>query len=263
MKMNCARSFALIVSSIVSASALGQASFGSGGYAENFDSMGTSGTVLPIGWKHFVTSFGNNNTWISSVPASGANSVASMAVSTAATILTATTTPSGTNNNGFNAANTQPSVNVNDRVLATSPTTVAGAKLQLSNDTGSALLTGSQFSIAFDTVRYTSVSSANDLPGYWLFVSVDGINWANIGPNPNIATVPNTAGITSSTLSYTLSANWLSSSSIYFRWVDDNATQTSPDQIIGLNNVAINLVPTPGASALLLMGSLAVAKRRR
>ena len=43
--------------------------------------------------------------------------------------LTATTTPSGTNNNGFNAAAS--STNTSDRVVATSPTQVSGAAFDL------------------------------------------------------------------------------------------------------------------------------------
>ena len=38
------------------------------------------------------------------------------------------------------------------------------------------------------------------------------------------------------------------------RWVDDNAAQSSPDQIIGLNNVSVTAVPEPGSLAMLLAG---------
>lgn len=245
-------------------SALGQANFVNAGYTENFDSIGATGTTAPTGWRHLGTGFGSNTTWATTIPASGANSVATVPVSAAATTLTAVAgAPSGTNNNGFNAPNTQPSLNTIDRVLATSPTTNAGTilQLQLNNASGLNLLTGFVLTLNFDTVRFTTATTANELPGYWLFASADGTNWTNVGPNPTIGTVPNTVGITSSSVSYTLGADWNLGSSLYFRWVDDNANQTSPDQIIGLNNVSV--VPAPGSLALLGLGCLLGTRRRR
>jgi hypothetical protein len=246
-------------------SSLAQANFGLVGYSENFNSMGTSGTAAPTGWRHFATSFGSNSTWGTSIPASGASSVATDAVTTAATVLTATTTPTTNANNGFNAAAS--AGNTADRVLATAPTTVAGAiiQLELRNNTGGIMTAGDTLTISFDTVRYNVASSANQLPGYWLFASVNGTTWTNVStvasPNPTITTVPNTVGVTARSVGYVLPSNWNAGTSIYFRWVDDNATQTSPDQIIGLNNVSI--VPAPGVIALAGMGGLLVARRRR
>lgn len=218
---------------------LGQASLTPSGYTQNFDSMGTSGTTPPTGWRHFVATFGSNTTWGSSISASGSNSVATMAVTTAGTTLSATTTPSSNTANGYNAAAS--AGNTSDRVLATAPTSIAGAfvQLQLRNDSGADLVGGSILTVAFDTIRYTAVSSANELPGYWLFISLDGSTWTNVTPNPTITTVPNSTGTTTTSLNYTLTGAWASASSIYLRWVDDNANQTSPDQIIGLNNVSI------------------------
>lgn len=230
-----------------------------GTYAENFDSMGT-GTAAPMGWKHFVTSFGSNTTWSSSIPASGANSVASMAVGTAGTVLSAVTNPSANANNGYNAAVFG---DVSNRALATAPTTVAGAMIQLDldNSTGADIAAGSQLTVSFDTIRYTSVTSQNQLPGFWLFVSLDGVTWQNIGANPTAVEVPNTVGVTSSSFTFSLAGAWTSGSTLYFRWVDDNAQQTSPDQIIGLDNVSI--VPGPGSLALLGAAALSSAFRRR
>ncbi|MBY0311849.1 MAG: metallophosphoesterase [Phycisphaerales bacterium] len=238
------RTLGLALSTILccAGAALGQASLGPSGYSENFDSMGTTGTAAPLGWRHFATSFGSNSTWTTSIPASGTNSMASIGVTTAASTLTATSAPTGNSNGGYNAA--RAAAATSDRVIATAPTTVAGTiiQLQLSNDTGAALPAGSVVTIAFDTVRFLAVSSANELPGHWLFVSENGTTWANVSPNPTITTVPNTVGITTSTLSHTLAASWNTGTSIYLRWVDDNAVATSPDQIVGLNNVVISAV---------------------
>jgi hypothetical protein len=231
------------------------------GLTQDFNSMGTSGTVAPTGWKHFIANFGNNNTWGSSIPAAGANSVASVAVSTAGTTLTATTTPNSTNNNGFNAARS--TGNTADRAIAASPTTVAGAIIQLAakNAAGSSFASGASLSLSFDTIRYTSVSSANQLPGYSVFLSLNGTSWTQVGSTPTITDVPNTVGITARTINFVLPAAWSANSTAYFRWVDDNALQTSPDQIVGLDNV--NLVPAPGAVALMGMGMIVGGRRRR
>jgi hypothetical protein len=226
----------------------------SSGYSQNFDSMGTTGTAPPLDWSVWTGPSGTSNaTWTAAtgVPASG---VASMVL--AGTPLVATNSPSGTNNDGFNSANVATSpVDTTDRVLATSPTLVSGAALQvtLTNDTGSAL-TG--VNLSFDTDRLTAATAANELPGYWLFYSTNGTSWTNVSSlNPTIATVPNTVGVTSTSGTVTFANAIAAGSNVELRWVDDNAQQTSPDQIIGLNNVAITPVPLP-ASAWLLCGGL-------
>lgn len=253
---------ALGVVSLVAGSAFGQASFGVAGYTQDFDSMGTGGTAAPLGWKHFAANFGSNTTWGTTIPTGGANSVATMPITQATTVLTAITTPTANNNNGYNAAISGSALT--DRVLATAPTTNAGAflQLELGNNSGGDLLAGFALTISFDTVRCNAPTTANELPGYWLFASQDGgTTWSNVLANPTISTVPNTVGVTASSLTYTLSSAWLSGTSIHLRWVDDNANQTSPDQIIGLNNVSV--LPSPGAAALLGMGVLMGARRRR
>ncbi|MBE7158992.1 MAG: hypothetical protein INR62_11265, partial [Rhodospirillales bacterium] len=168
-----------------------------GNYSENFDSMGTTGTALPAGFSLYNGEPGTSNTtWSATtgiVPNGATGSVASMVLSTAG--LTATTTPSGTNSGGFNAAAS--STATNDRVAATSPTGISGSAfdLTLTNTTGRTI---SSLSLGYNIVRYTSVSSANELPGYQIFVSFAGGAWSQIavftptidGANGTIA-VPN------------------------------------------------------------------------
>src|SRR6218665_564980 len=113
------------------------ASLSATGYAQNFNGMGT-GNVAPEGWSVLTGNSGtSNSTWTTTIPGNGSNSVASLVATNG--VLAVVTTPTGTNNNGFNAAASASSTD--DRVLATSPTTVSGGALppSLSNDTGHTL----------------------------------------------------------------------------------------------------------------------------
>jgi hypothetical protein len=211
-------------------------------YSQNFDAMGTSGTTAPAGWSVKNGNSGTaNNTWVSSIPANGANSVASMV--NAAGSLTASNAPTATNNNGYNAG--APG-NAANRMLATSPTSVAGAALQLQLANNSAGYI-TRLKVGYDIQRFTAPATANELPGYWLFYSLDnGSTWTNVaGLNPTLAgpggvVVPNTVGVTSvPPTSISLSAPWNPNSNLLLRWVDDNAVATSPDQIHGLDNVTV------------------------
>lgn len=242
---------------LLGASAHAQVALTGGTYAESFDSMATTGTAPPSGWRMLTSPTGSNSTWTN---ATGISASGVAALTATAGGLTATTTPGSTNNNGFNAA-LSPSA-TGDRVLATSPTTTAGGAIEvaLTNQTGAAI-TG--LTVSFDTVRYTAATNANELPGYWLFSSVDGTSWANVGTNPTIATVPNTVGVTSSgPFTFDLASSVAAGQTFYLRFVDDNAAQTSPDQILGLNNVSILPVPEPGTLAILGAGLAAASWRR-
>lgn len=215
------------------------------GYAQNFDNMGTGGTSAPQHWSVKNNSGGSNSTWTTSI---AAGDVAAMV--NASGTLTATTTPSGTNNNGFNAASS--AGDTSDRVLASSPTTNAGMafELLLTNNSGGPLDT---LRIGYDIRRYTAPATANELPGYWLFYSLDnGATWVNVAAlNPTLSgpggvIVPNSTGTTNVPPTvFTLAGAWASGANLHLRWVDDNAIETSPDQILGLDNVTINIGQPP------------------
>lgn len=210
-----------------------------GSLMQNFNSMGTAGITPPGTWTVWNGASGtSNSSWVNSVLAADLPGMALM------TSLTAVTTPSSNNNSGFNAAGL--SADTTNRVLASAPTTNAGMAFQLlmTNGTG---LPITALKLSYDTLRYTTASSTNQLPGYWLFASFDGgTSWTNISAlNPTITTVPNTVGTTDTGPTIvSLGGTWNAESQMLLRWVDDNAQQTSPDQIIGLDNVSI-VLPTP------------------
>lgn len=236
--------FAFVLTTLASVTTARAANF-NGVFQENFDSMGTAGTAPPSGWSVYGTYGGASTTWTSTIPASG------VVGGTVTTTVTAATAYTGTSNtNGFNYATTTAT---SDRCLGTSPTTGAGVALQLSltNTTGAAV---SSLQISYDTRRFTAPATANELPGYWLFYSLDnGTTWTNVSAtNPTITTVPNTTGVSVTAPStITLGSSWAANGTLLLRWMDDNAQQTSPDQVMGLDNVTVSLPVTTASSQAL------------
>jgi hypothetical protein len=238
------------------------ASLTGSGYIETFDELGAGTTLAPAsGWGvEYLT--GSNTTWTNTtgIPGNGTNSVASM-VAGNSTLLGPYTTAASVSglkntNTAYNVAASiaNPSASSTDVALATSPTVDAGMALQLTiaNSTGSAL---SNFNISYDIDRFTVASAANELPGYQLFYSTDGSTWTNVSAlNPTLTNVPNTVGVTNVSGIVSLSSAVANGSNLELRWVDDDASQSSPDQMIGLNNVDITPVPLPASLSLLICG---------
>ena len=218
-------------------------------YSENFNAMGT-GAAAPAGWTIHGALEGSNITWTNAIgtPSSGSPSAATPG-STNPTLIVTSNAATGTINSNTQAYNAALSDSTSDRALATAPTSGARIILQLAlaNTSGGGI---SAVDISYDILRFrvvTPATAANELPGYRLFYSLDsGITWTNVSAlNPTLSTagtiqVPNTAGVTSITShSIVLASAWNSGGSIHFRWVDDNADQSSPDQFTGLDNVSI------------------------
>ncbi len=229
-----------------------QASFD---YTQNFNGMSSSATTPPAGWSVKNGASGTTNTtWATSVSTSG---VAAMVNASGA--LSASNTPTANQNNGYNAGAPGDSAN---RLLASAPTTNAGTAfhLQLTNSTTEPF---TQIKVAYDIRRFTSTSTTNELPGYWLFYSLNGTTWANVSAlNPVVSgsapavVVPNSVGVTSvPATTITLTSAWAAGAVLHLRWVDDNALETSPDQVFGLDNVSIsatnrvNALPTVAITA--------------
>ncbi|MBX7210827.1 MAG: metallophosphoesterase [Verrucomicrobiaceae bacterium] len=209
-------------------------------YVETFDGMGAAGTTPPAGWSFLGALGGGNGTWTNAtgIPA------ASIGGGTLNNTLTATTSFSvSSNTSGYNFAL---AASPADRALGSSPTSGQGViwQLALVNNSGSAVGT---IRLGYDIRRFTASTTANQLPGYWLFVSTDGgSTWSNVGAlNPALSSaavnVPNTTGITSvSNAVIPLPSPWTTGATLLLRWVDDNAAETSPDQVLGIDNVRLS-----------------------
>ena len=262
-----------------------------GGYTQNFDSLGTSGTALPTDWTAWSITAGANghSEWTTSINATEVGG--GTAQTTLSALLDSAITTSTKSAGAFNLAHAATST---DRTLATSPTGNDGVALQLTltNNTGDAI---NALQISYDIDKFydgtlqSSTTSGlplgEELPGYQLFFSINGGGWTNVsalnpvntanGSNPVVAVgIPAASGktgsvdyaVTSITNSvFNLGTSWAAGQTLSLRWVDDNAVNVSPDQVIGLNNVSILAapVPEPESLALMLSGLLIVGGMAR
>lgn len=241
------------------------------GYTDNFSELGSS-AAMPTGWAVYDgESATSNETWTSGIVANGASgSVQSMVATTTAFQYLNTTTPTYANG-GFNAPVSLVTSGATNHVLGTDPTGNSGVALQLTltNNTGAAL---NSLNVRYDIVAFndgTAQGNGNnnqeELPGYELFYSTNGSTWTNVSDlNPTLSggtnadgtpipAVPSHAGVTAiPTYTVNLGASVANGSNIELRWVDDNAVYQSPDQDIGITNVAITPVPLPAGLPLFL-----------
>jgi hypothetical protein len=260
-----------------------------GNYAENFNSMG-AGATPPTGWQVFqvagASSTWTHNTGSNSVPAIGAiPDGTAVAGGTPSTGLVVNDNPTGNEVQGYNA--TGASGAAGDRGIATAPTGIAGSviELQLTNNSG---LAQTGLTVGYDIRRYQAGADnagrspppgipegSEELPGYWLFYSLDGgATYTGVpalipvGEGPTSQpVVPNTVGVTTvPATQFNFGGTWNAGSPLFLRWVDDNAIDPSPDQIIGLDNVSVSATPVPEPSSLLsvaAVGLLAGARAAR
>ena len=254
-----------------------------GSYSQNFDSMGQSGTTAPTGWS-FVSEAGAHDAFTPTddtiTPGVLPNFTAGTL--TANTTLVAVTGP--TNQKANQGYNFGLSASATNRALGTSPTGTAASILELSltNATGVAL---NAINVGYDIRRFSTTVNNNagykngnyggveELPGYWLFYSLNGgSTWINVAAlNPTLSgstgvVVPNTVGVTSVAQTLiNLTGSWSAGSTLTLAWLDDNAQGPSPDQLIGLDNVTV-AIPEPSTYAAILgaltIGFVALRRRR-
>ena len=222
-----------------------QVSF-TGTYTQNFDGIGT-GTTIPSGWSHIGRLGGTPTSWTTSIPTSGTVSAATPGTVNNKLIVATNIFSGSSNTQAYNYAD----ANTSNRSLGTSPTSGAGNILQLilTNKTGSSL---SNLQLSYDIRRFANATSAESIPGYQLFVSVNGgSSWTSVAAlNPTASTLPNTVGSSSFSLNLPLSAPVAAGGQIRFRWVDDNSANSTLDQRIGLDNIQISSTQTPTTCAV-------------
>jgi hypothetical protein len=279
----------LILALCLTGPAVAQSVLGpSGIYLENFNSMGAAGTTPPTGWQVFQITGGSgtwiNNTGSNSMPAIGEiPDGPAVAAGTASAGLVANNNPTGNQVNGYNAIGVGGVAS--DRAIATAPTGIAGSviELHLTNNTGAAV---PGIFLSYDTRRIQVGADVaartpgagipegqDELPGYWVFYSLDGNDFTAVeslipvgeGPSSN-PIVPNTLGVTSVlNREVTLATPWAAGADLFLRFVDDNAIDPSPDQIIGIDNVRVAAVPEPSSlillAVLMTVGSVFIRRR--
>ena len=266
--------------------ALAQVLF-NGSYDQNFSSMGT-GTAAPTGWAVYSEAGSHATFAPSGSYTAGVSPNFTAGALTLESTLTAGTPTTQKGLVGYNFSNTLATVanGEGSRSLGSSPSGNAATILQLSltNNTGSAL---NALTISYDIDRFTTTvdnngdntSSPNygveEYPGYQLFYNLtpgNNSDWVNVASlNPTIdagtggtVTVPNSVGITVvSPTTVQLTGTWAAGSTLELAWFDDNAESPSPDQLIGLNNVAVSEVPEPSTVALFGFGVFAMLAAMR
>ncbi len=248
-------------------------------YSQDFNGMGI-GTTAPSGWSVYYIS-GSHDQFKPPDDPSGTGApptggdIKGGTLNATLRAETPDTTTTQKSNQGYNWAIGGSST---ERSLGTSPTGIAGMVLQLTltNNTGAAI---TDLAVDYDIrVLGTTTNNNNynnppyvgieELPGYWLFYSLDGgATYTNVGAlNPDGHTWANALGTVHESLAdLTLSGAWNPGAGLNLRWFDDNAQGPSPDQRLGLDNliVATASVPEPATMGLLLLGGIGFILRRR
>ncbi|HEX3358930.1 MAG TPA: PEP-CTERM sorting domain-containing protein [Tepidisphaeraceae bacterium] len=287
-------SIAIVLSfiAVASASHTSAAPF-TGSYIQNFDSMGTAGTAAPTGWieyslagshddyRHAGSTAAITTTFLPSAFPDTINNADGTSTTRALTTNATLTAATPSNQRAAGGFNFGLAASPSDRALGTSPTGVGACELelQLTNNSGAAISSLSVgydircFSTTVDANGYTTSpdAGAEEFPGYWLFYSLDnGSTWTNVSSlnptrtGPGGIIVPNSIGVTNvPATTIALGSAWTDGANLRFRWFDDNAQSPSPDQLLGLDNVAINTVPEPATISLFAGASALLALRRR
>jgi hypothetical protein len=223
-----------------------------GSYTNDLNSLGTGGTIMPLGFRVLILS-GNNTTFApGSTITTAAIAAAAVSSSQSLTVWNAGGAVASSSTNLFNCGSFG---DVNDRALGTDPTGVGAMviELALTNSTGTNL-PGVVFSYALKCMTNGTGGSGNEsaeLPGYSFFFSLTGsaaaADWIKVNAlcNGNYieGSISNTGPI-----AITFPSPLTNNGIMYFRWADDNCQTTSPDQMLAIDNISItvnsNLVPS-------------------
>lgn len=162
-----------------------------------------------------------------------------------------------------------------ERALGTtaSGTNVFAFGVDLVNGTGGVL---TQVTISFTKEQWRSSTSTNNVLSFAYGLSGGSITGANflsdasLSPETNLDVVGDPFVTTNGALnppstalvSYTITGlNWQAGDSLFIRWSDVN--DIGNDAMLGIDDFSFAAVPTPGTAALLGLGGLVMARRRR
>jgi hypothetical protein len=223
-----------------------------GVYVQDFNSLAQR-IVMPEGFSAWGLP-GNNFTYIAARPI------------TAASVATATLGGEGLTvwnvadeTAGFRAessvANAGSSAGSANRSLATGPATTAASIIQLvlTNSTGNAL---QSIDVGYEAIVHMlggnppSRTEVDELPGYTFFYSTDGTQWHAAA---DLDSALSTVGAERIEGSIRFDTPVLPNAPIYFRWVDDNHTISTPDVTYAIDNIRVQAVPVPEPAAIQLM----------
>ena len=223
-------------------------------YSQNFDGMGT-GTTAPSGWSVYNIT-GSHDTFtpaddpVNTGVLPTGSAIGSGTLQSTLLAPTAGTSTSQKGHQGYNWAVNGSSTN---RSLGTSPIgrspawfsrpsfpTTPAPPSPASTSTTIRSCNRSPQTTTTTTIRH--YVGIEELPGYWLFYSLDGgATYTNISAlNGDGHTWANAIGTVHESLSnYSLGGTWNAGANLYLRWFDDNAQGPSPDQKLGLDNLVI------------------------
>jgi hypothetical protein len=197
MKQTLVATIVAAVLIVISRPALAAPISFTGSYSQNFDSMGTAGTAAPAGWAEYGLSgshdqfrFAGSTAAITTtvLPSDFSDEIVSGHDSLTLTKNPTLTAATPTNQRLASGFNFGLAASPNDRALGASPTGVAACELELGmiNNTGAPIST---VNVSYDIRRFSTTASNNsgyiganvgleELPGSWLFYSLDGgTNW--------------------------------------------------------------------------------------
>lgn len=232
-----------------------QTNYLGGTYTENFDSMGSAGTVPPTGW-------------FASTRITGSNINTTNGTIGSAVLVPGTGTGTSGTNYNFGVAGVGL---VTDRALGTIASGTSGAvamEFRFTNGTG---LTISDLAVSYDGEQWRNGgnTASNELS---LFYSTDGSTFTAA----NFDFTSPTVGATSAALDGNASSNRVAAiggtitglsiangSTFYLRWLDLNEVGTDHGMAIDNFSMTATLVPEPSTVVLVGAGLLGVFALRR
>ena len=243
--------------------AAAQISLTTNSYSETFESMGTTGTTTPAGWRVGTTTNTAGGTGVTDAPTLTGDW---FAAGTAVVVSTGSGTAAGNFNYGVTGTNP-----ADERALGS----LAGSNLQrdtyvaFTNNTGLAI---TQFSISYDGEQWRGGGTTTNV--LTLQFSTNGTNFINLGSAFNFTSLQNTAagaldGNAPANRTAAIGGTFIptaevaSGSTFYFRWADPDDGGSDHGLAIDNFNLTVTLVPEPSTYAMMAFGGMLLVGMQR